>query len=311
MWKKALAVFGKLKEGIQKTREKFTSKLRDLLSFRRRIDDELIEELESVMIGADMGVETTSRLVNELKMAYRERRIEETTQVMDFLREWLTREMSQAEFGITGMEDGIPPPVVYLICGVNGSGKTTSIAKLANFFIKHGKRVLLSASDTFRAAAIEQLEIWARRIGADVVRHQHGADPGAVAFDAAERAVARGYDVLIVDTAGRLHTKKNLMMELSKIRNVLARKIPGAPHETLLVLDATTGQNAISQAKLFNEATNVTGIFLAKLDGTAKGGIVVAIKEQLDIPVKFIGIGEKPDDIDLFNPASFVNALLD
>jgi fused signal recognition particle receptor len=200
-------------------------------------------------------------------------------------------------------------PTVILIAGVNGSGKTTSIAKLAYILGKNNKKVLIAACDTFRAAAVEQLSIWADRVGAQIVKHKQGSDPGAVAFDACDAALARNADFLILDTAGRLHTQKDLMKELTKIRDIVTRKIPGAPNEVLLVLDATTGQNAIAQAKMFTAAINVTGIFLAKLDGTARGGIVIAIKDQLNIPVKFIGLGEKPEDIAEFNPDDFVEAL--
>jgi fused signal recognition particle receptor len=202
-------------------------------------------------------------------------------------------------------------PTVILVAGVNGTGKTTSIAKLAYILNRNNKKVIVAACDTFRAAAIEQLTIWADRIGAQIVKHQIGGDPAAVAFDACEAAMAREADVLILDTAGRLHTKKDLMQQLTKIRDVTARKIPGSPHEVILVLDATTGQNAIAQAKIFTESINLTGIFLAKLDGTARGGIVIAIKDQLDIPVKFVGLGEKPEDIAEFDPEKFVEALFD
>ncbi|MBI4834703.1 MAG: signal recognition particle-docking protein FtsY [Planctomycetes bacterium] len=212
--------------------------------------------------------------------------------------------------GDTKLAASANPPTVIMVGGVNGTGKTTSIAKLAYLLGAENKKVILAASDTFRAAAIEQLGIWANRVGAELIRHQSGSDPAAVVFDAVDAALARKADYLIIDTAGRLHTKANLMKELTKIRNVVAKKIPGAPHETLLVLDATTGQNAIVQAKLFNEAINVTGIFLAKLDGTAKGGIIIAIKNQLNIPVKFIGIGEKPEDIEPFDADRFIDALL-
>jgi fused signal recognition particle receptor len=198
-----------------------------------------------------------------------------------------------------------------MVAGVNGSGKTTSIAKLANFFIKQGKKVMLSASDTFRAAAVEQLDIWSKRIGADIVKHQTGADPAAVTFDALEASLSRGIDVLIVDTAGRLHTNDNLMNELSKIKRVISKKIENAPHEVLMVLDATTGQNAVSQAKLFNRAVDITGIFLSKLDGTAKGGIILGMRNEIDIPVKFIGIGEGAEDIQEFDADKFVDALFD
>jgi fused signal recognition particle receptor len=236
----------------------------------------------------------------------RTRQIATTDDVIPFLKEHIKsywpdrdRQMRLAEAG----------PTVVLVAGVNGTGKTTSIAKLAYIFNQNGKKVIVAACDTFRAAAVEQLSIWAERIGVQIVKHQTGSDPAAVAFDACEAALSRNTDVLILDTAGRLHTKKDLMQQLTKIRDVVARKISDAPNEVLLVLDATTGQNAISQAKLFTEAINVTGIFLAKLDGTARGGIVIAIKDQLDIPVKFVGLGEKPEDIAEFDPGTFVEAL--
>jgi len=296
----------RFKRGLQKTREAFVAPLRKLISVFRTLDDATIEELESILIGADVGIEATRKIVDGLRIAYKKGEIKTADQVLDWLKRDLKTRLAGEGVDLHHAPSG---PTVILVCGVNGVGKTTSIAKLADFFHKQGKRVILAASDTFRAAAVEQLSLWSERIGVDIVKHRQGADPAAVVFDAADAAVARKADYLIVDTAGRLQTKENLMKELGKIRNVAARKIPGAPHEVLLVLDATTGQNAISQAQHFSEAVNVTGLFLAKLDGTAKGGIVIAIKERLKIPVKFVGLGETPADVARFNPDEFVDAL--
>jgi len=272
----------------------------------RRIDSELLDELEERLIAADIGVAAATRIRQDLQAAWEAGRIERGEEVLEFLKAEMKKYWPEADRSIHFAET---PPTVILVAGINGSGKTTSVAKLGHAFKQQGKKVCLAAADTFRAAAVEQLNIWAERIGVDIVRGSSGADPAAVAYDACEAAVARGADVLLVDTAGRLHTQDNLMRELTKIRNVVARKIPGAPHEVLLVLDATTGQNAISQARVFMEAIDVTGIFLAKLDGTAKGGIVVAIRNELSLPVKFVGIGEKPTDVEPFDPESFVEAL--
>ena len=295
-----------LKDRLGKTRDKIATSLSSVLGLGRNIDEALLDKLEETLISDDIGVETTEKLTTELREAYRNRQIATTDQIIPFLKEhiknyWpaLDRQLHLAQTG----------PTVILIAGVNGTGKTTSIAKLGYILRKNNKKVILAACDTFRAAAVEQLSIWAERIDAQIVKHRTGGDPAAVAFDACEAAMARAADILILDTAGRLHTKKDLMQQLTKIRDVAARKIPGAPHEVLLVLDATTGQNAIAQAKIFTEAINVTGIFLAKLDGTARGGIVIAIKDQLDIPVKFVGLGEKPEDIAEFDPDTFVEAL--
>jgi len=300
-------IFEKLKQGLQKTRAVFTHRFQALFSTFRKIDDQFLDELEDILLSADVGIDTTRKIRVSLQKAYKERAIEKPAQVEAYLKKFLADHLSLGSREVRMAAEG---PTVILVAGVNGTGKTTSIAKLAWMFHRQGKKVLLAASDTFRAAAIEQLTIWADRIGVEIVKHQHGADPGAVAFDAADAARSRNMDILIVDTAGRLQTKDTLMRELSKIRNVLARKIPGAPHEVLLVLDATTGQNAVSQALHFNEAVQVTGIFLAKLDGTAKGGVVVAIQDQLNIPVKLIGTGETPEDIAPFEPTEFVEALL-
>ena len=299
---------GYFKEKLGKTRTRIANSLSSVLSLGRKIDESLLDELEETLISDDIGVETTSKLVSELRDAYRSRKIAATDDIVPFLKEHIKGYWPDQDRQLHLAENG---PTVILVAGVNGTGKTTSIAKLAYILSRNNKSVLLAACDTFRAAAVEQLSIWAERIGVPIVKHQTGGDPAAVAFDACEAAVARNTDILILDTAGRLHTKSDLMKQLVKIRDVAARKIPGSPHEVLLVLDATTGQNAISQAKLFTEAINVTGIILAKLDGTARGGIVIAIKDQLDIPVKFIGLGEKPEDIAEFDPATFVEALFD
>lgn len=296
----------RLKAGLDKTRNNLR-RVRDVL-FGRKIDQRLTDELEEILLAADVGVPTTTFLLNTLREKVKAAKIEEGAQVFDILKGEI-RELLRE--GSAGLRLAPVPPTVILVVGVNGTGKTTSIAKLAKMFRDEKKNVLLGACDTFRAAANEQLQIWSERVGVELVRHQAGADPAAVAYDSAEAALARKSDVLIVDTAGRLHTKANLMRELSKIRNVIAKKIPGAPHETLLVLDATTGQNAIAQAKIFKEATNVTGLFVAKLDGTAKGGIILAIKRELGIPVKFIGIGEGADDIEPFDAERFVEALFE
>ena len=303
-----IASLGKVKQGLAKTRGTLAAGFRAVFDFRGKITDEQLDTLEELMISADMGVETVTLLLERVREAWKRREIETTDQLQDFLKAELKALLAQEEVVIRHADT---PPTVILVAGVNGSGKTTSIAKLAYHFKAQGGKVLLAASDTFRAAAVEQLTVWSERLGVDIVRHQRGADPGAVAYDASEAAVARGMDVLIVDTAGRLHTQRNLMRELEKIRRVLAKKIPGAPHEVILVLDATTGQNAIAQAQQFREAIDVTGIFLAKLDGTAKGGIVVAIRHKLGIPVKFVGIGEQPIDIQPFDPDTFVEALFD
>jgi len=298
-------LFQKLRAGLEKTRSKVAGGLRGVLSLHRTLDDKLLEEIEEQLYVADVGPRTVNRLCEGLRQAYRDKRIEKPDDVIDMLKAELKEELNQWDTELRLPEDGL---AVIMVAGVNGSGKTTSIAKLAHLYVSQGKRVLLAASDTFRAAAIEQLEIWARRAGADIVKNE-SADPAAVAFDAADKALANDYDVLIIDTAGRLHTRTNLMMELQKIRRVVAKKIDGAPNETLIVMDATTGQNAISQALRFNESIPLTGIVLAKLDGTAKGGVIFGIKDQIDIPVKFIGIGEKLEDLMPFQPDQFVDAL--
>jgi len=295
-----------LRERLGKTRNRISSSLSSILTFGRDIDEDLLDELEETLISDDIGVEMTGKLISDLRGAYRGRQIAKSEDIVPFLKEHITSYWPERDRQLRIAESG---PTTILVAGINGSGKTTSIAKLAYVLSRDNKKVIVAACDTFRAAAVEQLAIWAERIGVDIVKQQSGSDPAAVAFDACQAALSRGADFLILDTAGRLHTKKNLMAELKKIRDVVAKKIPGAPTEVLLVLDATTGQNAIIQAKMFTAVIDVTGIFLAKLDGTARGGIVIAIKDMLDIPVKFVGLGEKPEDIAEFNPAEFVEAL--
>ncbi|HIJ67548.1 MAG TPA: signal recognition particle-docking protein FtsY [Planctomycetes bacterium] len=295
-----------LRERLGKTRNRISSSLSSILTFGRDIDEDLLDELEETLISDDIGVEMTSKLISDLRTAYRGRRIVKSEDIIPFLKEHMKSYWPERDRQLRIAGSG---PTAILVAGINGSGKTTSIAKLAYVLSRDKKKVIVAACDTFRAAAVEQLAIWAERIGVDIVKQQSGGDPAAVAFDACQAAVSRDADFLILDTAGRLHTKKNLMTELKKIRDVVAKKIPGAPTEVLLVLDATTGQNAIIQAKMFTEVIDVTGIFLAKLDGTARGGIVIAIKDMLDIPVKFVGLGEQPEDIAEFNPAEFVEAL--
>lgn len=298
----------KLKKGLEKTRGRFWSRLKGFFSFKRKIDESVLEELEDILIGADIGVKPVHKLIQELREAWQSKAITETSQIYDFIKDRLKEDLKLWD---RNLHYAPASPTVIMVVGVNGVGKTTSIAKLACHLIQDGKTVLVAAGDTFRAAAVDQLEVWSKRVGADIVKHKTGSDPAAVAFDAIEASIARGTDVLIIDTAGRLHTHENLMNELIKIKRVIAKKIPDAPHEVLMVLDATTGQNAISQAKMFKQAVDVTGIFLAKLDGTAKGGIVLGMRNEINIPVKFVGLGEKPEDIEQFNPDAFVNALFD
>ncbi len=298
----------KLKKGLEKTRNRFWSRLKGFFSFRRGIDDSVLEELEDILISADVGVKPVQKLIHEIREAWEAKTVTETSEIHDFIKNRLKEYLRSWEIDIHYAPTS---PTIIMVVGVNGVGKTTAIAKLSNTFIQEGKKVMVAASDTFRAAAVDQLDIWSKRIGAEIVKHQAGSDPAAVAYDAIEASIARDIDVLIIDTAGRLHTHENLMNELSKIKRVVSKRIPGAPHEVLMVLDATTGQNAISQAKMFKQAVDVTGIFLAKLDGTAKGGIVLGMRNEIDIPVKFVGLGEKADDIEKFDPDAFVDALFE
>lgn len=299
------SVVSKLRSGLARTRESLASGLRSLLR-GKDLSDQLIDEIELLLIRADVGVQATRTLIDAIRADFRAGKLAKGEDVIEYLKDHLKALWPPQDRSLNLAQ---APPTVILVTGINGAGKTTSIAKLCRALRSEGKSVLLGACDTFRAGAVRQLEIWADRLGVEVIKGQQGGDPAAVAFDACQAAKSRNVDVLILDTAGRLHTQDPLMRQLTKIRSVAERQIPGAPHETLLVLDATLGQNALAQAEHFKQAAGVSGIFLAKLDGTAKGGIVVAVKSATDIPVKFIGTGETPDDIQPFDPDVFVEAL--
>lgn len=301
-----MGFFDKLKSGLQKTRKGITERVDQMLVSFGKIDNELFEELEEILITSDIGLKTTEIIIDGLKAKVKENKVTNPIEVKNLLKEEIKEILTYDDTDKLPLNDS---PLVIIVIGVNGVGKTTSIGKIANLMKNNGKKVLLAAGDTFRAAAIDQLEVWGNRAGVDIIKHDEGSDPASVIFDAVQAAKARKTDVLICDTAGRLHTKKNLMDELKKISRIVEREMPGVRRETLLVLDATTGQNAIAQAKTFCESSGVTGIVLTKLDGTAKGGIVVAIKSELGIPVKLIGVGEKIDDLQFFDPNEFVEAL--
>lgn len=301
-----MGLFDRLKQGLSRTREKLAAGLRSVLRIGRKIDQETLSRLEDTMLSGDFGPATTTKLMEIVRSGWKRGEIVEEQEVTAYLKKHIIDLWPESDRQIRLAETG---PTVILVTGINGSGKTTSIAKLGQYFVNQKKQVILGACDTFRAAAVEQLSVWSQRIGVQVVKHQQGADPAAVAYDACEAALSRKADILLLDTAGRLHTQDHLMRELAKIRKVVERKMPGAPHEVLLVLDATIGQNAIVQAKQFTEHVAVTGIFLAKLDGSAKGGAVVSIRDQLNIPVKFVGLGETPSDIEAFDPSTFIEAL--
>jgi len=300
-----MGIFNRLKESLTRTRQGFVEKIDSLITGRKSIDEDFYEELEEILIQADVGSDTALDLVKDLRRIVKERKVSDAADLRPILMELIRNVLGQDNSPLAAVGN----PTVILVVGVNGVGKTTTIGKLAYNLKQEGKKVILAAGDTFRAAAIDQLEIWGNRVGVDVIKHKEGSDPAAVVFDALQASRARGADVLVVDTAGRLHTKSNLMEELKKVGRVLARECPGAPHEVLLILDATTGQNAINQARIFGEATGVTGIVLTKLDGTAKGGVVIGIKQAMDIPVKFIGIGEGIGDLRPFDAGEFVEAL--
>lgn len=302
-----MGLFEKFKIGLEKTRTQISQRTNEVMKIFRKVDEALFEELEEVLIMSDVGFETSGDIVERLRQKAHEDKITESEDLKDALAEIVSDILSENddEFEIK------TSPAVILVIGVNGVGKTTSIAKLANFYKQQGKKVLLAAADTFRAAAIDQLDVWAKRVGVDIVKQQEGSDPASVVFDAISAAKARGTDILICDTAGRLHNKKNLMDELSKIHKIIDRELPDAQKETFLVLDATTGQNALSQAKNFSEVSHVTGIVLTKLDGTAKGGIVVAVKAEQNIPVRFVGVGEQVDDLQPFVSKEFAKALFE
>lgn len=300
-----MGFFERLKDGLQKTRKNFTERIEVLVGMSAEIDDDFLDELEMILLSADVGAKTTEKLIEAVRQAARKKEIKGTEDVVPFLKKYITQMLTEE-----GQRTRISgTPTVILVVGVNGVGKTTTIGKLANYFHLLNYKVMIAAADTFRAAASEQLEIWGKRAGCDVIKHAEGADPAAVVFDAMKAAIARKADILFIDTAGRLHNKANLMNELEKIHRVIKREIPEAPHETFLVLDATTGQNAITQAKVFTETANVTGVVLTKLDGTAKGGVVIAIREELGLPVKWIGVGEGIMDFRPFEPEKFVDAL--
>ena len=302
-----MGLFDKLKNSLSKTKESINEKFNTVLKTFKKIDDDLFDELEEVLITADLGVNTSMEIIERLREAASEKKLRDSYELKGELNRIMTEILTDGDNSV----ELYGSPAVIMVIGVNGVGKTTSIGKLANMYKEQGKSVLIAAADTFRAAAIDQLEVWADRAGVDIIRQQEGSDPAAVIFDAVNAARSRNIDVLLCDTAGRLHNKKNLMAELKKIYKILDRELPDSSKEVLLVLDATTGQNAVQQAINFKEAADITGIILTKLDGTAKGGIVLAIKNDYDIPVKFIGVGEQIDDIEPFNAVEFVNAIID
>ena len=300
--------FDKLKKSLSRTKDSLLGKISDVVS-RRKIDDDLLEEIEEILIEADVGVQATTRLIERIKVKAGERRLSDGQEVFSLLKEEIAAILSQQAPADTA-EPPARTPAVWLIVGVNGVGKTTTIGKLARYFSNEGKKVIIAACDTFRAAAIEQITIWAERGDVDIVKSKHGSDPAAVAFDAAQAAQARGADILLVDTAGRLHTKSNLMEELKKIRRVVQKALPEAPIYSKLILDGSTGQNALSQVRVFADAVGCDGLIVTKLDGTAKGGVMLAVTEELGVPVEFIGIGEGVDDLQRFNPNEYAEALM-
>lgn len=302
-----LIFFDKLKNGLSKTKASFDEKINDVFSSFRKVDEELLEELEEVLIMSDVGTETSLKIIDELRKKIKKENIQDSEEVKRELKDIIKEILDKTDSALK-LETN---PSVILVVGVNGVGKTTSIGKIANNLRKNGKKVVVAAADTFRAAAVEQLEIWANRAGVDIVKKEEGTDPASVVFDAIKITKEKNADILICDTAGRLHNKKYLMDELVKIKKVIDTNMPNASKETLMVLDATTGQNAISQVKAFKETVDITGLILTKLDGTAKGGVVIGIVDENDMPIKFIGVGEKIDDMEIFNSEDFVNALID
>lgn len=302
-----MGFFDKLKSGLAKTRESISEQINNVFSAFVHVDEELFENLEEALIIADIGVETSEYIIEKLRENVKQKHITDGNIVKEELKSIISEILDEQDTAV----DISKSPAVILIIGVNGVGKTTSIGKIASHYRAQGKKVVLAAADTFRAAAIDQLDIWAKRSGSEIIKHQENSDPAAVIFDACTAAKARGADVLICDTAGRLHNKKNLMAELAKINRVIERELPDSSRETLLVLDASTGQNAVSQAKLFGETADITGIILTKLDGTAKGGIVISIAKEQNLPVKFVGVGEGIEDLQEFNSADFAKALFD
>ncbi len=301
-----MGFFDKLKKGLNKTKESFSEKINTVFSNFRKVDEEFLEELEEALIMADIGVDTSVQIINNLRERIKKEKIEDEEEVKNVLREEMKKllDISDKELKLN------TKPSVILVIGVNGVGKTTSIGKIANRLAKDGKKVVVAAADTFRAAAVEQLEIWAKRAGASVVKREEGVDPASVVYDAIKQTKETNADILIVDTAGRLHNKKYLMDELNKIQKVINKEMPDADKEVLLVIDGTTGQNAISQVKAFKKEANITGLILTKLDGTAKGGVVIGITNENQIPVKFIGVGEQIDDMEIFDSDDFVRAII-
>ena len=295
----------KLKSGLFKTKENLLGKISQVVGLHKKIDQELLDELEEILIKADVGPSTTAKIIEGVRKEATAKKIEDSDKVTELLKNQVSSILSVGNVS----NHKLASPHVIMMVGVNGTGKTTSIAKLAKDFKEQGKKVLVAACDTFRAAAGEQLSIWAERVGVELVSSMPNQDPASVAFDAIKSACAREFDVVIADTAGRLHTKINLMEELKKIKRVMGKALEGAPHEILLVIDATTGQNGLSQVKIFKDAVDITGIFLTKLDGTAKGGIMIAITDEFKVPVKYVGLGEKPDDFQKFDPVWFAEAL--
>ena len=310
-------LFGKkeketLDEGLQKTKEGFFSKISKAIVGKNTVDEEVLDNLETALVSADVGIETTIAIIDKIEERVKRDKYLNTSELNNILHQEMQSVLVDSPDGLsTGFDlAGMPKPYVLLVVGVNGVGKTTTIGKLAHQFKQAGKSVLLGAEDTFRAAAVDQLTIWSERTGVPIIKQPMGSDPAAVTFDAVQSGIARGVDIVIIDTAGRLHNKTHLMEELSKIKRVITRQIPNAPHEVLLVLDGSTGQNALEQAKQFTAATEVTGLAITKLDGTAKGGVVLAISHQMNIPVRYIGVGEKMEDLLIFNKKEFVNSIL-
>lgn len=303
-----MSFFKKLKDSLLKTHQGFVEQMDRLFLGKRSIDQNLLDELEGLLLMADLGVRTSGQLIENVQQGLKRGELREPEKIKELIKQEILQILKSAERPLS-VDFSQNKPFVFMVLGVNGVGKTTTIAKIAHQYTSQGRKILIGAADTFRAAAVEQLEIWAKRVGADLIKQSKGADPSAVAFDSIHAAKARDIDLVFIDTAGRLHTKVNLMEELKKLKRIIGRECPGAPHEILLVLDATTGQNAIPQAKLFNEALGVTGIALTKLDGTAKGGIIVGITEELKIPIRYIGVGEGIDDLREFNASEFIQAL--
>jgi len=301
------SMIDKLKSGLEKTKKQFVDSFSSI-SFGRKIDEELFEDIEMILLKADVGVKATEEIIDFLRKESKKRRLKDGEQLKELLKEKLYEILKECE---SPLNLGSEKPAVVLFLGINGSGKTTTVGKLAAQFVKDGKSVVLAAADTFRAAAIDQLEVWAERSGARIVKHSPGADPAAVVYDAVNSAKSRGDDVVLIDTAGRLHTKEHLMKELQKIKRTIKKLMPDQPVETILVLDGTIGQNSINQAKIFKESTDVTGIVITKLDGTAKGGAIIPICKELKIPIKFIGVGEGIEDLQPFDAKAFVDALFD